>query len=246
MPKPYRVILFDCMNTLILPDPARTPMLELDGSSVPSTAGLLHPWLRSLLPGLEPARIHEAARAAWKWAAAQRGPELAEVPARRRFARLLAELGLAAPEPGLAEALLDVHMEAVTGSFVLPEAHRRLLDALRARYRLALFSNFDHAPSLRRLLEASGIAGWFDPLIISEELGYRKPGAMAFRQALALVGAPPEAILFVGDSAEDDVRGGVEAGLDVAWLRGGEKTPEPAPAFVLEHLPALAELLGGD
>jgi HAD superfamily hydrolase (TIGR01549 family) len=246
MDKRYRLILFDCVNTLYLPDPSRLPRLELDGRSVPSTAGLLHAPLRALNPALQPDEIHRAARSAWEWAERERGPELREVPAPRRFRRLLVELGLPdAPEDQLA-ALLDVHMRAVTGSFAFPPAHRELLAALRDRFRLALFSNFDHGPSLRSLLRETGIADWFDPLLISDGLGWRKPGRAAFAAALAALAEPAEAILFVGDSLEDDVRGARDAGIDVAWINPKALAAplDCRPTYELRTLPELAQLLG--
>ncbi|MCH8883472.1 MAG: HAD family hydrolase, partial [SAR324 cluster bacterium] len=179
MPKPYRLIAFDCVNTLYLPDASRIPVVELDGKQVPTTAGLLHERLAPLLPDLALHQAHLALRNAWRWAEAQRGPELLEVPARRRFRQFFFELGLREPEERLLDELLELHMRAVTGSFILPAAHRQVLTRLRRSHRLALFSNFDHAPSMQRLLRESGISDWFDPIIISDALGYHGFGATA-------------------------------------------------------------------
>lgn len=245
MPKPYRLIAFDCVNTLYLPDASRIPMVELDGKQVPTTAGLLHERLAPLLPDLALHQAHLALRNAWRWAEAQRGPELLEVPARRRFRRFFFELGLREPEERLLDELLELHMRAVTGSFILPAAHRQVLTRLRRSHRLALFSNFDHAPSMQRLLRESGISDWFDPLIISDALGYRKPGRAAFSRAIGLIGEAPQDILFVGDSLEDDVQGARQAGIDVAWINA-KGLPAPAnfpPTYELRELPALIDLL---
>jgi FMN phosphatase YigB (HAD superfamily) len=242
MGKSYRVLLFDCFNTVYVQDPSRVPRLELDGRSVPSTAGLLAERLRGLLPAVEPAAVYRAWRSAGQWAEAERGEALREVPAPRRFRRACQELGLPEADEALLHELLEVHMRALTGSFYLPEAHRTLLQGLRARHRLALFSNFDHAPALRRLLAETGIADWFDPVLISDGLGYRKPGRAAFAAALAALDEPPGAILFVGDSLEDDVRGCNGAGIDVAWLNAGG-APALADRVPTHELRALDDLL---
>ena len=94
-------------------------------------------------------------------------------------------------------------------------------------------------------LVAEDIADWFDPLIISDGLGYRKPGAAAFSLALELLGEAPERVLMVGDSLEDDVAGCHGAGIDVAWINlRGAPVPESAPPrFVLASLTGLPELL---
>jgi FMN phosphatase YigB (HAD superfamily) len=249
MATPYRVILFDCVNTLYLPEASRLPTLEVDGERVVSTAGLLHRCLLPHLPHLEPAQVHHAARASMRWAEAQRGPTLQEVPAATRFQHLLGVLGLAQPSEALLQQALAIHYEAVTGSFALPSKHSRLLERLQPRYRLALLSNFDHGPALLRLLREGGIDRWLDPILISDGLGFRKPGAAAFSRALERVGEEPRHILLVGDSSEDDVRGGREAGLDVAWInRKGLPLPEgiPRPTYELGALPDLERLLRGE
>jgi HAD superfamily hydrolase (TIGR01549 family) len=245
MSKPYRVILFDCFNTLYLQDPSRLPWVELDGKPVPSTAGLLTARLRVLRPGLQPEAVHRAYRSAALWAQAQRGAELREVPAPRRFRRALAELGLEEVDDALLAELLELHMRALTGSFAFPPEHRALLRELHGRYRLALLSNFDHGPSLHRLLGETGIAGCFDPVLVSDGLGYRKPGRAAFAAALERVDSPPEAVLFVGDSPEDDVAGARGAGMDVAWFnpKALPRPPECQPTAELRALGELTALL---
>lgn len=243
---PYRQILFDCLNTLYLQDPSRLPHVEVDGRTVPSTAGLLLNHLRRLDPRLQVETVHAAARAASQWAVAQRGPELHEVPAPRRFRRLLQELALERADGSLVDELLVVHMAAVIGSFRFPPQHGEVLRALGGRYRLGLLSNFDHGPALRRLLTETGIAGCFDPLLISDGLGYRKPGPAAFAAALERMGEPPGAVLFVGDSLEDDVEGGLRAGLDVAWFnpKALPCPPDCRPTLELTELARLPPLLG--
>ena len=79
MGRPYRMLLFDCFNTLFLAQAARTPLLTLNGRSVPSTAGLLHARLAVSHPELAVEEVHRAQRAASLWARNERGPELREV-----------------------------------------------------------------------------------------------------------------------------------------------------------------------
>lgn len=241
----YQLILFDCVNTLYLPDPSRLPRLRVDGRMVTSTAELLHDRLRALDPKLDVETVHHAARAAWKWAEQQRGPEHREVPAPRRFERLFLELGLPADDPILMESVLVAHMAAVTSSFTFPEAHRRLLAGLRSTHRIGLLSNFDHGPSLLNLLESTGIADWFNPLLISDGLGFRKPGNAAFTRALEQIGLPRQHVLYVGDSMEDDVKGCRDFGLDVAWINArGETAPDDCrPTYELTALTELPSVL---
>lgn len=245
MTQRYRLVLFDCVNTLYLPDASRLPRVELDGRAVPSTAGVLLEHLRPLAPGLSLEQVHVAARGAWQWATEQRGADLREVPAPRRFRRLCESLALEAVDEAFIAGLVDAHMAAVTGTFVFPPEHGEVLRGLRGRYRLGLLSNFDHGPALRGLLERTGIAGHFDPLLISDGLGWRKPAPPAFQAALHHCGLPAEAALYVGDSLEDDVQGARGVGMDVAWINpGGEPAPDDCrPTHELRSLAELPALL---
>lgn len=68
-------------------------------------------------------------------------------------------------------------------------------------------------------LERTGLRDHFDLLIISEEVGVAKPDARIFDYALAQAGNPDRArVLMVGDTAESDIRGGVNAGLATCWF----------------------------
>jgi FMN phosphatase YigB (HAD superfamily) len=244
MAHPYRVILFDCVNTLYLPDASRSPKIEVDGATQISTAGLLLVRLAELAPALTAADVHRAQRAAWRWAEQQRGESQREIPAPLRVRHVLGLLGLPLDE-ALVDDLMRIHYRAVVGTFVLPPEHVALLRELGAHYRLALFSNFDHGPPLTQRLTADGLAALLDPAVVSADIGWRKPGAEAFRIALDRVGEAPERILFVGDSFGDDVMGARAAGVDCAWINpSGDPVPHGAPpAYTLRALTDLRALL---
>ena len=246
MGKAYRMVLFDCFNTLFLPDASRVPTILVEGKPTVSTAGLLKALIAPEDAELTPERIHRAHRQAWAWAEGQRGAAHHEVSAQARFRHMLELLGIAALAEDFVERLLAAHIDAVTESYTLPDAHRALLERLASARRLALFSNFDYAPGLRRLLRRTALEGRFDPVVISAEIGYRKPGRAAFERALALAGEPLERILFVGDSLDDDVSGAAAVGLDVAWLNpaaGPRAASSPWPTFELRALDEIESLL---
>jgi 5'-nucleotidase len=64
----------------------------------------------------------------------------------------------------------------------------------------------------------------FDLLVISEEVGVAKPDPRIFDYALAQAGNPDRSrVLMVGDTAESDIRGGVNAGLATCWLNAHQR-----------------------
>jgi putative hydrolase of the HAD superfamily len=86
------------------------------------------------------------------------------------------------------------------------------LEALKARgLGLGVISNWDG--SARELLELHGLARFFDPILISSELGCEKPAAEIFRLALEGTGVPGERCLYVGDNYYDDAVGCRQVGM---------------------------------
>jgi putative hydrolase of the HAD superfamily len=91
------------------------------------------------------------------------------------------------------------------------------LAALAARgIRLGVISNWDER--LRPLLERLDLIRHFAAVAISSELGSRKPVPEIFRRAAAMLGLPSQAILHVGDSAEEDFAGAQAAGFSALLL----------------------------
>ena len=62
--------------------------------------------------------------------------------------------------------------------------------------------------------------GHFDKLYLSHEVGFRKPGADAFKQVCGLMQTDPQQVTFLDDSKEN-VEGARAAGL-TAFLTQGE------------------------
>lgn len=228
MATPYRLILFDCFNTLYVQDASRLPGLLVDGSVKPTTVPVQHARIVSRFPDLDPLALYRAHREARRRAEARREQPTRELVSRERFEYVVQLLGLPG-DGGLVDDLMDAHYDALISTFRFPDEHRRLLDGLRREYRLALFSNFDHAPPLRVRLARDGLMDWLDPVVISAELGWRKPGREAFSMALEQVAEEPARILFVGDSFGDDVVGACDAGIDCAWINAGASGAEWIP-----------------
>lgn len=94
---------------------------------------------------------------------------------------------------------------------------RRMLEGINGRYRIGLLSNFTHPPAAHKILETVGLASYFDVVLISGDLGYRKPHPMVFERLIDALGAEPHQILFVGDDPEPDITGALNAGIRPVW-----------------------------
>jgi putative hydrolase of the HAD superfamily len=93
----------------------------------------------------------------------------------------------------------------------LPGA-RETLARLRDRgFGLGVISNWD--PGARDLLASHGLAEFFDPIVISSEVGSEKPAPEIFRTALQRAGRRGEQCLYVGDNYYDDAVGCRQVGM---------------------------------
>jgi putative hydrolase of the HAD superfamily len=97
-----------------------------------------------------------------------------------------------------------------------------VLSGLTNRYRLGVISNFDGR--LRPILASLGLAGFFDPLVISSEVGADKPDGWIFQQALDLADTPATEALHIGDDPRSDWQGAAAAGLHTFHLHRPENS----------------------
>lgn len=107
--------------------------------------------------------------------------------------------------------------EALYGYYALPQAWELypevggVLEKLRAHYRLHVLSNFD--PRLISVLEGLGIRPFFQEVILSSEVGWRKPDPLIFAHALQRTGATAVASMHIGDEGLADIQGAQNAGM---------------------------------
>ena len=87
-----------------------------------------------------------------------------------------------------------------------------MLDVLRKRYPLAIVTDAQTIYA-RSELHKVGLLGYFDPIVVSGDYGYRKPDRRLFQFALDGMGVPAGNALYVGNDMYRDIYGAREAGL---------------------------------
>ena len=87
-----------------------------------------------------------------------------------------------------------------------------VLQTLHHSKKLALISNFDHPPHVHAVLSKLGLTHFFDSVVISAEVGIKKPDPRIFDSALAQTGMKPKEVVYVGDT-EDDTEAARAAGI---------------------------------
>ncbi|RWR00915.1 dUMP phosphatase [[Pantoea] beijingensis] len=101
-----------------------------------------------------------------------------------------------------------------------------LLEMLKGQVKIGIITNGFTALQHARL-ERTGFLGYFDLLVISEQVGYAKPHPAIFDYALERMGHPSrDRVMMIGDNPDSDILGGINAGIATCWLNVDER---PAP-----------------
>jgi putative hydrolase of the HAD superfamily len=122
---------------------------------------------------------------------------------------------------------------------------REVLDALRGRYPLALVTDAQTAYA-RGELHRVGLLGYFDPIIVSGDYGYRKPDRRLFQFALDGMNVAAENALYVGNDMYRDIFGAREAGLRTVMFdsdQGKKAYRDCVPDYTISDLRELLAIL---
>ena len=119
---------------------------------------------------------------------------------------------------------------------------KTVLHRLSGMYRLAVISNsMSDVPRVG--IEEFGLAPSFTAIVVSRDLGIRKPDPAICHYALANLTVQPFEALHVGDSLNQDVAGAQRAGMRAAWIDTGEAHTAVSPDHVIRSVLDLPDLL---
>ncbi|WP_052850194.1 HAD family hydrolase [Streptomyces avicenniae] len=167
---------------------------------------------------------------------------LAERASPSTFDAIRTRLRLSAPTPELWRS----YRSEIAARVSCPAEVLGGLDELRAAgWRVGVATN-GAADIQWAKLRATGIAEHVDGVVVSEEVGARKPEMRHFEMALARCGAVPgEGGWMVGDDPGTDIVGGRSAGLHTIWVANGHgRAPQaPAPDHTVPHVRAAIDIL---
>ncbi len=122
---------------------------------------------------------------------------------------------------------------------------REVLDELRQRFKLGAISDAQ-TPWARPEMRAVAIDSYFNPIVVSGDLGYRKPDKRIFELALKNLGLPRENVIFVGNDMYRDIYGARKAGLKTVffWSNQGRKKTEGAdPDYIIYRFAELRQAI---
>ncbi|MDP6979643.1 MAG: HAD family hydrolase [Myxococcota bacterium] len=245
---PVRAIVFDLFDTLVDLYIEKLPHIEYRGDLIPASARALH----AALPhrsGIDfdsfASTLAEVDREFQK----SHYKEGIELSSDTRFAELCDRLGVSdAKLPGI---MAHVHMGLLREQVAMPLHHLGLLGSLSNRVQLGLCSNFSHTVTALTILEDYGLHAHLDAIVVSEEVGIRKPRTEIFEAVLDELAVAPEEVLHVGNSLGADVAGAAALGIRSVWITRRVREPESrleahegaAPDYQIDDLVDLERIL---
>lgn len=160
-------------------------------------------------------------------------------------------------EHGYPDAPSEHLRPALDAMYAITQAHWRLeedakptLERLRKQgYRLALISNANDAVDVHQLIDLNDLRHYFETVLVSAEIGIRKPHPRIFEEALRRLEVQAARAVMVGDTLGADILGARNAGLSSIWITRRADTPDnrdhldtiqpDATVATLEEIPAL-------
>ena len=150
------------------------------------------------------------------WTQYQNGEIEIEYLKQARFVELARRLDISATE-------LNSRFTMAMAQICQPFAGvQTTIKALARRAKLGIITNgFADMQQVR--LEKTGLAEYFEFVVVSEVVGEPKPNRAIFEAAFEQMGDFDKSrVLMVGDNPTSDILGGINAGIDTCWLQLGD------------------------
>jgi putative hydrolase of the HAD superfamily len=147
------------------------------------------------------------------------------------------------------KAALNVFFKAYVDTLELREGAKKLIKQATQQCKVALISNFTHAPVIYSSLRKTGINTFFNAVVVSEENGWRKPSSHIFQDALDKLQIQANEAVYVGDNPIEDIKGAKQAGLKTVFVASQFYTSkdlfdsQQKPDFIAKDLQSISENL---
>ncbi|MEM2972358.1 MAG: HAD family hydrolase [Candidatus Bathyarchaeia archaeon] len=122
------------------------------------------------------------------------------------------------PEDANVKTAVNAFFEDYLGSLELRQCAKKLLSQLSMEYKLGMISNFTYAPVIYAGLRKLDINKFFNAVLVSEAVGWRKPHIKIFEEALKRLGVTASETVYVGDSPLEDIKGAKAAGIKTVFV----------------------------
>jgi len=108
---------------------------------------------------------------------------------------------------------LDIYLQHFIKSTVCFSGVEEVIRYLYGKVKLGILTNAYNSEEQKRRIGNTGIARYFDDIVVCADIGAYKPAKEAFLYLVDKYGLTPADCLYIGDSEEYDIKGAGNAGL---------------------------------
>lgn len=155
-----------------------------------------------------------------------------------RFRKLISALGLSIQSEAMAASFINNLSEQAQ---LMPGAVR-FCQMVSAKMPIYLVTN-GIAAIQRGRLEKSAVAPYISDIIISEEVGARKPDPKMLEAALEKAGIQKEKAIMLGDSITADIPAAIGAGVDSILITWGKEMASAGATYCVPNLDVAAKII---
>lgn len=154
------------------------------------------------------------------------------------------------PEDRKIKTAVDVFFEDYVIGLKLRPTAKFTLRKLSGSYKLGLVSNFTYSPTIYAALRKLRINEHFNAVIVSEEIGWRKPSRKIFLEALSRLQVEVGRAVFVGDTPLEDISGASQLGMKTIFIpsqfksRSDMEMAGKQPDYYVEKVSEVLKILG--
>ncbi len=145
--------------------------------------------------------------------------ELREVTNSIWVAEALREIGFSVnSDDAHIKAALNVFFKDYVDSLSLREGAKKLLHNTVKQCKVGLLSNFTFSPVVYSSLRQFGVSKYFNTVVVSHDIGWRKPSKYIFKDTLSKLQVNACEAVYIGDNPVEDIEGAQEAGLRTVFV----------------------------
>lgn len=235
-----KAVIFDFIGTLT----------ELSGYSLENAENKLFRSLAANGYNVNRESFFEAYKKAHQKYSEIRYRQLVEVTNAVWISEALNNLGYATtPQNERIKTAVNVFFEDYLNGLKLRSFAKSTLQKLSQNYKLGLVSNFTYTPIIYAGLRKLNINDFFSAVLVSEEIGWRKPDPKIFQEALKRLHVKVDNVVYVGDSPLEDIEGAKNVGMKTVFIQSQFYTVKDIqkashqPDYVVKNLHEFFHLL---
>jgi len=162
------------------------------------------------------------------------------------FKEILSILGVECYRQDDLQRIIQAHWRPYIQNAHLRKGVKELLEHLKILdLKLGIVANI-WGGGMNPVLERLDIQKFFDTIVASIDVGFKKPDPRIFHLALNHLELTPEQVLMVGDNPREDILGSHDLGMGTVRLMRGPNRSRPdlvAPRFKIRNLSTLVSIV---